>query len=634
MKKLLLTLLFAAGLALPASAQTGSKIITNAVLAGQTGAMQSGADTSSVVITFCGTGFSGDVYVDTGSISTSLTQAWTATLVANSDCTTVYTEIPASKWHRARWTRTAGTLNIWMAMTRGGTTAAYGTMTAPTGATVNSLAVFLGSPLRLSYLAPGAALRELRMNAAGTALEFWDPGYVYNATTKSFDVTDGRVQAVNFNAIPLSTPGSITVTPRLTQVGTITTVAGSAIVDGDYFTIRGTGASVLPIEFDASPGDGTAGGRVPYVFAAGDTADQIRDGLITLINGATVTTHVVATSGGAATINLAIDAPATAGGTSTENVANAGFGITGFADPTHATTVTYKLVCVAYDGTTTEAGAASTTTLSTATLSAANSLRLAWTNGTGCASGKVYRTVAPTSPATTGIVYSGTALTVDDTGLAGGGETAPTTNGTGTFTGGDIRFTGTTSAGLHLKTLTTTERNALTPGAGDQIYNSTTQRVEVYGGASWQGRVGILSVSTPAQATTGTAEEILGTYTLPANTLSADGKALRITVHGIHAANANSGYLRVRIGGLAGALIASMSSSSSGAKFRAVCEIIRTASGAEQFGSVGGTDSAAVTLTGTIAADTTAPIGIVVTGATSVQAGDVTLTAFIVEALN
>jgi len=92
-----------------------------------------------------------------------------------------------------------------------------------------------------------------------------------------------------------------------------------------------------------------------------------------------------------------------------------------------AVTWTYKLVARLADGTTTEAGAASSTAVGNATLSAGNFNRLAWSAVTGATDYRVYRTVAGTSPATTGIIYTGTALTVDDTGLAGGGETAPTT---------------------------------------------------------------------------------------------------------------------------------------------------------------------------------------------------------------
>jgi len=100
-----------------------------------------------------------------------------------------------------------------------------------------------------------------------------------------------------------------------------------------------------------------------------------------------------------------------------------------------AVTWTYKLVARLADGTTTEAGAASSTAVGNATLSAGNFNRLAWSAVTGATDYRVYRTVAGTSPATTGIIYTGTALTVDDTGLAGGGETPPTVNGTGILTG-------------------------------------------------------------------------------------------------------------------------------------------------------------------------------------------------------
>jgi hypothetical protein len=101
-----------------------------------------------------------------------------------------------------------------------------------------------------------------------------------------------------------------------------------------------------------------------------------------------------------------------------------------------AVTWTYKLVARLADGTTTQAGAASSTAAGNATLDGTNFNRLTWSAVTGAASYDVYRTVAGTTPATTGkIVSATTALTADDKALAGGGETAPTTNGTGVLTG-------------------------------------------------------------------------------------------------------------------------------------------------------------------------------------------------------
>ncbi len=299
-------------------------------------------------------------------------------------------------------------------------TFSYATAPPPASATLGCVGVFLGSPLTLQC-APSS-------------------GIVYTTATKSLDVTDGRVQAANLKAIGLATPGGITVTPTLTQVGSITTVAGSALADGDYFTIKYDGGTV-PIEFDLSPGDGTTGGRIPLLFTAGDSADTVRDNVILALNAA-APTKLTASSGGAATVALVLDTPgADASATpNTENVADAGFAVTGFADPTHATTVTYQLVACLADGSCTQAGVDSTTGTATATLSAANFNRLSWSAVSGAASYKIRRDVGG---ATQGVIWSGTALTVDDTGLAGDGTAKPTVNGTGllsgTFAGSIVR---------------------------------------------------------------------------------------------------------------------------------------------------------------------------------------------------
>ena len=49
----------------------------------------------------------------------------------------------------------------------------------------------------------------------------------------------------------------------------------------------------------------------------------------------------------------------------------------------------------------------------------------------------------------------------------------------------EVSFSGTTTAGLTVKSLTTTERNALTAGAGMVILNTTTGNFEGYDGSSW-----------------------------------------------------------------------------------------------------------------------------------------------------
>lgn len=255
-------------------------------------------------------------------------------------------------------------------------------------------------------------------------------GLTYNSTTDTVTGT-GAIVAKNLTASGLATPGAITVTPVLTMVGSITTVAGSALVDGDGLVVKYTLAGTIPLEFDLSPGDGTTGGAIPVLFTAGDSADLIRDNLILAINAA-APAALTASSGGAATVALTLDVPGVIGGTNTEAVADAGFAVTGFVNPTAATTYTYKLVWRLPDGTTTEAGAASSTAAGHATLSVANRNDLSWAAGPAGTVTDVYRTVGG---ATQGKIATGiTATSLSDTGLAGGGETAPTKNGTGVVT--------------------------------------------------------------------------------------------------------------------------------------------------------------------------------------------------------
>lgn len=64
----------------------------------------------------------------------------------------------------------------------------------------------------------------------------------------------------------------------------------------------------------------------------------------------------------------------------------------------------------------------------------------------------------------------------------------------GTLTGA-IGFTGTTHAGLKANTLTTTQRDALTPANGMIIYNSTTGQIEKYENGSWVGTTGVANAS-------------------------------------------------------------------------------------------------------------------------------------------
>lgn len=94
------------------------------------------------------------------------------------------------------------------------------------------------------------------------------------------------------------------------------------------------------------------------------------------------------------------------------------------------TTYTYKIVATNGSGTT-DAGVAGSTATGNATLSATNYNELSWTVVTGATGYKVYRTVGGATQGLISTINSGATVTVNDTGLAGGGETPEANNATG-----------------------------------------------------------------------------------------------------------------------------------------------------------------------------------------------------------
>ena len=95
-----------------------------------------------------------------------------------------------------------------------------------------------------------------------------------------------------------------------------------------------------------------------------------------------------------------------------------------------ATTYTYVLVATV-GGATTEAGANSSTATGNAVLDGTNFNRLTWTAVAGATGYRIYRTVGGATQGLISTIALGATVTVDDTGLAGGGETAPSTNASG-----------------------------------------------------------------------------------------------------------------------------------------------------------------------------------------------------------
>lgn len=266
-----------------------------------------------------------------------------------------------------------------------------------------------------------------------------------------------------------------------------------------------------------------------------------------------------------------------------------------------ATTYTYSLQACLADGSCNAAGPASTTTTGNATLSATNFNRLSWSDVPGSALYKIRRVVGG---ATQGVIWSGTALTVDDTGLAGDSSAKPTVDETGTLTGRGVLATGTT----------------VTPGTGT---GTAVARVG-----------GVLHVYTTKQTTTGTVEEVLATYTLPANTLARDGQAVRITAWGDNAANTNGKTERIRVGGIGGTVVAQRASAVSGAIWRIDLIVVRTGAATQVSSALLTENNALSTWAAAPTATLSGAVDIVVTGETPTAAGDLTFKGLIVEALN
>lgn len=415
-------------------------------------------------------------------------------------------------------------------------------------------------------------------------------------TYDAIDNLDGTVALWN------TTWGATGNTPQSETVAAagfaVTAMAGGAdgVIEGDGLVV-GDGVGVVPIEFDAAPGDGTTGGAVPIVFDGTETATQIRDAVKAILDASG--RDWITSNQGADGIGLVRATPGASGGAITEAVADAGFGVNDWTAPTAATTYTYSLQACLADGSCNAAGPASTTAAGVLTLSGYNLNRLSWSAVSGAASYKIRRDVGG---ATQGVIWTGTALTVDDAGLAGDGSAPPTTDGTGTLTGRGVLARGST--------------------------------VAVGTGTATAAVGGVLHVNTTAQATTGTTLEALATYTLPANTLSANGKAIRITFWGVHAANTNSAGFQLRFGGISGTILWSASSSANGAGFSVTAVVVRTGASTQTATAIGGTGSAGTFMASAPTQTLSNPIDIVVAGLTAAAAGDVTFSGLIVEALN
>lgn len=156
-------------------------------------------------------------------------------------------------------------------------------------------------------------------------------------------------------------------------------------------------------------------------------------------------------------------------------------------------------------------------------------------------------------------------------------------------------------------------------------------------GASFQA-MGLIRVLKAINATgTGTSEQTLGTYSLPANSLDVNGRALRIRAFFVTAANGNTKTCKLYFG--AKSLSTGAITTASAAPYLEL-NVVRSGVGTQIIGGIGfggttGIVPVALTGAGTAAEDETAAIVIKATGTDGTSsAGDITLCGFTVEYMN
>jgi hypothetical protein len=114
----------------------------------------------------------------------------------------------------------------------------------------------------------------------------------------------------------------------LAATGSITAVAGSALVDGETFTISDGVNTPVVFEFDS--GGGVSGANVAVAFTGGDSATTVATAIAAAINGA-LNLYITASPSGAV-VSLTNDYVGTTGNVAiSETVADGGFTVSGMS---------------------------------------------------------------------------------------------------------------------------------------------------------------------------------------------------------------------------------------------------------------------------------------------------------------
>lgn len=179
---------------------------------------------------------------------------------------------------------------------------------------------------------------------------------IINSTVSGNDwyaaITSRGVNALNTDLLDLEGKKLLCRDQVLTDIpvdaqatGTITTIAGSLLVDGETFVLNDGVNPAVTFEFDDNGSVVPTSTLRPVNFTGADTADQVRDAIIAAVNTAPVL-NITAYNGGPAFVILWNDAGGTLGNqVITETVVDAGFVVTGMAGG--ATGQNWKILIVA-----------------------------------------------------------------------------------------------------------------------------------------------------------------------------------------------------------------------------------------------------------------------------------------------
>jgi len=131
---------------------------------------------------------------------------------------------------------------------------------------------------------------------------------VSDLNTALHAVEKKRILRCVHSLVDVSVPASVAAT------GSITTDVQANYTDAQTFTLTDASGQSVTFEFDTVP-NGVGGGNTAIDISALTTADQVRDAIISAVNGIAGGLLITASNGGAATVTLTQDLGGTAGNT-------------------------------------------------------------------------------------------------------------------------------------------------------------------------------------------------------------------------------------------------------------------------------------------------------------------------------